>query len=127
MEVKASARNIHRSSRKVRLVMDAVRGKRADEAMAILRFMPHAASREIFNVVKSAVANAENNYGLNPADLVVITATADQGPSFPMRFRAKARGQAGPFKKRTTHLTVVVDDEPVVAGAAKATAGVRGR
>jgi large subunit ribosomal protein L22 len=100
------------SSRKVQLVVETIRGRTVAEALSLLRFDPHAAAREVWKVVRSAMANAENNYSLEPADLYVVSATADQGPSLPPRYRAKARGQAGVIKKRTTHITVVVDDEP---------------
>jgi large subunit ribosomal protein L22 len=116
MQVRATAKYIRMSPRKVQLVVEAIRGRPAMQALAELQFVPKAAAREVWKVVRSAVANAENNYGLNPANLVVINATADQGPPFPMRFRAKARGQAGPVKKRTTHITVIVDDEAASRG-----------
>jgi large subunit ribosomal protein L22 len=99
------------SPRKVQLIVETIRGQTAAQALATLQFAPQAAARAVWKVVRSAVANAENNYGLDPDALVVVSATADQGPSYPMRFRAKARGQAGPYRKRTTHITVVVDDE----------------
>lgn len=111
MQVRATLKSLRMSARKAQLVVETIRGKPATVALAELQYDPHAAAREIWKVVRSAVANAENNYGLDPAALVVVSATADQGPSLPMRFRAKARGQAGPIKKRTTHITVVVDDE----------------
>ncbi|HEV2122201.1 MAG TPA: 50S ribosomal protein L22 [Chloroflexota bacterium] len=115
MQVRAQAKFVRMSPRKVQLVVEAIRGRPAMVALAELQFFPKAAAREVWKVVRSAVANAENNYGLNPSNLVVTTATADQGPPFPMRFRAKARGQAGPIRKRTTHITVVVDDEATPA------------
>jgi large subunit ribosomal protein L22 len=100
------------SPRKVQLVVETIRGRPAEEALAVLRFLPQAAARAVYKVVRSAMANAENNYSLDPAVLRVADATADQGPSYPPRYRAKARGQAGIVKRRTTHITVVVDDEP---------------
>jgi len=109
MEVKATAKFIRRSPRKVRLVMDAVRGKRVDEAMAILRFLPQGAAKEILNVVKSAAANAENNYRMAPEDLWIARIYADEGPTF-KRFRPRARGMASPILKRTSHITVVVEE-----------------
>jgi large subunit ribosomal protein L22 len=111
MQVRASTRNLRMSPRKVRLVIDTIRGLPAGQALAQLQFDPHTAAREVWKTVRSAVANAENNYGLDPDNLVIVTATADQGPSLPMRFRAKARGMAGPVEKKTTHITIVVDDE----------------
>src|SRR5262245_10124713 len=112
MRVRASARGVRMSPRKVQLVVETIRGRPAEEALAVLRFLPQAAARAVYKVVRSAMANAENNYSLDPAVLRVADATADQGPSYPPRYRAKARGQAGIVKRRTTHITVVVDDEP---------------
>lgn len=109
MEVKATAKFVRRSPQKVRLVMDAVRGKRVDEAVAILRFLPQGAANEILNVVKSAAANAENNFQMAPEDLWIKRIYADEGPTF-KRFRARARGMASPILKRTSHITVVVEE-----------------
>jgi large subunit ribosomal protein L22 len=111
MEVRAQLRTLRMSPRKVQLVVQTIRGLPAQQALASLQFAPQAAAREVWKVVRSAIANAENNYGLDPALLVVTSAVADQGPGQGMRYRAKARGQAGPIKKRTTHITVIVDDE----------------
>src|SRR5688572_26350983 len=111
MQVRASARHVRMSPRKVQLIVATIRGQRAATALAQLQYAPQAAAREVWKVVRSAVANAENNYGLNPDNLIVTTATADQGPTFPFRFRGKARGTAGPIKKRTSHISVVVGDE----------------
>ena len=109
MEVKATCKYIRRSPQKVRLVIDAVRGKSVDEAVAILRFLPNAAAREVLSVVKSAAANAENNYQMAPEDLVITRIYADVGPTF-KRFRARARGMASPILKRTSHITVFVEE-----------------
>jgi large subunit ribosomal protein L22 len=109
MEVKAQAKFVRRSPRKVRLVMDAVRGKPVDEAMAILRFLPQGAAREVLAVVKSAAANAENNYQMATEDLWIKAIYADEGPTF-KRYRARARGMASPILKRTSHITVIVDE-----------------
>ena len=109
MEVKARSKFIRRSPQKVRLVIDAVRGKSVDEAVAILRFLPNAAAREVLSVVKSAAANAENNFQMAPEDLVRTRMFADEGPTF-KRFRARARGMASPILKRTSHITVFVDE-----------------
>ena len=109
MEVKASAKHIRRSPRKIRLVMDAVRGKRVEEAMAILKFLPHGAANEILNVVKSAAANAENNYQMAPEDLYIKQIFADDGPTI-KRFRSRSRGMAAPILKRTSHITVIVEE-----------------
>src|SRR5918911_110188 len=112
MQVRASARGVRMSARKAQLVVEMIRGRPAAEALAILQFDPHAAARVVYKVVRSAIANAENNYALNPDDLFVVSATADQGPSLPPKYRAKARGQAAIISRKTTHITVVVDDAP---------------
>jgi large subunit ribosomal protein L22 len=109
MEVKASAQDIRRSARKIRLVMDSIRGKRVDEAVAILRFLPQGGAKEILNVVRSAAANAENNYQMAPEDLYIKRIYADEGPVF-KRFRARSRGMASPILKRTSHITVIVEE-----------------
>lgn len=109
MEVKATARFIRRSPRKIRIVMDAIRGKRVDEAVAILRFLPHGGANEIMNVVKSAAANAENNYQMIPEDLYIKYIYANEGPTV-KRFRARSRGMAAPILKRTSHITVIVEE-----------------
>src|SRR6476646_8804348 len=109
MEVKATAKMIRRSPRKVRLVLDVVRGKPVREALAILRFMPNGAARDIYSVVASAAANAENNFQMAQDDLVITKAFADEGPTF-KRFRARSRGQGAPILKRTSHITVAGDE-----------------
>src|SRR6476646_613817 len=109
MEVKATSKYIRRSPQKVRLVIDAGRGKSVDEALGILRFLPNAAAREVLGVVKSAAANAENNFQMAPEDLVITRIFADEGPTF-KRFRARARGMASPILKRTSHVTVIVEE-----------------
>ncbi len=110
MEVKAVAKNIHTSSRKVRLVVDLVRGRPVAEALALLRFMPQAAAAEVAQVVKSAVANAEQNNHLSAEDLYISRIAADEGPTM-KRFRPRAHGRANSILKRSTHITVVVDEK----------------
>ena len=112
MEVRAIAKTIRRSPRKIRLVMDAVRGKSVDEAVAILRFLPHGGADEVLKVVKSAAANAENNYQMAPEDLIIKAIFADEGPTI-KRFRSRSRGMAAPILKRTSHITVVVEEREV--------------
>jgi large subunit ribosomal protein L22 len=101
------ARNVRGSPRKAGLVADVIRGKSVTEALALLRFLPQRAAKEYAKVVKSAAANAETNFNLDPGDLYVIRATADKGMTL-KRFRPKARGRVGPILKRSSHLTVVV-------------------
>jgi large subunit ribosomal protein L22 len=109
MQAKAITKSVRISPNKVRPVMDLVRGKPVDRALAILRYMPHKAAREIARTIMSAAANAENNFEMTPDDLVVKTIFADEGPAF-KRFMPRARGRADHVRKRTTHITVIVDD-----------------
>lgn len=111
MQVRAKAKNVRMSARKVGQIVELIRGRPVREAAAVLQHTPRAAARDVAKVLKSAVANAENNFELDPNTLYVASAVADQGSSLPKRWRAKARGQAGPIIRRTTHITVVVDDE----------------
>jgi large subunit ribosomal protein L22 len=109
MQARAVTKYVRISTYKVRQVVDLVRGKPVDQALAILRYMPQKAAREVARTVKSAAANAENNFDMNRADLVVKTIHADQGPSF-RRYMPRARGRLDIIRKPTTHITVVVDD-----------------
>ncbi len=104
---RAVARYIRMSPRKVRLVVDQVRGKPVDEALAILRFVPRRAAQVVSKTLRSAVANAVNNFELNENLLVVAEAYVDEGPTL-KRWRARARGMASPIMKRTSHVTMVV-------------------
>jgi large subunit ribosomal protein L22 len=109
MEVSASARSLPVSARKVRLVLEQLPGKQVDEAMTMLRFLPTPHARLVAKVLHSAAANAENNYSLDRDELRVKRAFAGEGPTL-KRWRAKARGRAAPILKRTSHITVVVED-----------------
>ena len=104
MQVRASAKGVRMSARKAQLVVETIRGKPAEEALAVLRFLPHAAARAVYKVVRSAIANAENNYSLDPAALRVVSATADQGPSYPPRTgpRPAARPGSSSAGRRTS-------------------------
>src|SRR5919199_6697520 len=107
IEVHAIARNVRGSPRKAGLVADVIRGKSVNEALGILRFLPQKAAVPLAKVVKSAAANAETNFNLDPNDLYIVRVTADKGRTL-KRFRPKARGRVGPILKRSSHLTVVV-------------------
>ncbi|MBI3978761.1 MAG: 50S ribosomal protein L22 [Chloroflexi bacterium] len=109
MEVQAKAKYLKVSSRKLRLVADAVRGKRVGDALATLRFIPSPAARLVAKAVKSASANAENNFQMAPEALTITRIAADEGPTV-KRFRPRAHGRVSPILKRTSHLTVVVDE-----------------
>jgi large subunit ribosomal protein L22 len=96
----------------VRLVVDQVRGQPALRALQLLEIMPQRAAREVWKVVKSAVANAENNFELDPDDLVIKRIYADDGPTL-KRFKPRARGRVSPILHRSSHITVVVDEREV--------------
>jgi large subunit ribosomal protein L22 len=110
MRVSATAKYIRRSTRKTRLVTQAIIGRPVNEAAALLRFMPQGAARDVAKVLKSAAANAENNHDLSPEDLVIIRADANEGPTI-KRFRERAQGRAFPIHKPMTHITVVVESQ----------------
>jgi large subunit ribosomal protein L22 len=110
VEVRASARQIRVSPRKVGLVLDTVRGKKVSEALVILTFLRTPTARTVAKVVKSAAANAENNYQMVPAQLKIVKAFAEKGQSL-RRFRASARGRASPYKHRYSHIVIVVEEE----------------
>ncbi len=109
MEVRAVTRLVRISPLKVRLVMDVVRGMPVNKALATLNYMPQKAAREVARTIKSAAANAEHNFDLDPDSLVIKRIYADQGPVL-KRFMPRARGMANRIRKPTTHITVVVDD-----------------
>jgi large subunit ribosomal protein L22 len=106
-QAKAMVRQVRISPAKVRQVLALIRGKKAEEAMTILRFSPQKAARIVFKVLQSAIANAEHNYGMDMDQLRVQTAYADQGPSM-KRFRPASMGRAHPYVHRTSHVTVTV-------------------
>jgi large subunit ribosomal protein L22 len=109
MEVFARAKNIRISPRKVRLVVDVVRGMPVDRALRQLEVMPQKAAKDVYKCVRSAVANAENNYGLDAADLYVARIWADGAPTL-KRWRPRAHGRVSPLLSRSSHVTVVVDE-----------------
>ena len=110
MEVSATTKHIRMSPRKVRLVVDLVRGKPVNDALNELRMLRKAAALPVAKVVKSAAANAENNFNMTPEDLFIVRITADDGPTL-KRWKARARGRVGQILKRTTHITAVVDEK----------------
>jgi large subunit ribosomal protein L22 len=107
----AKARFVRVSPTKARRVIDLVRGKSVSEALDILRWAPQAASLPVAKVIASAAANAQNNDGLDPATLVVASVYADDGPTA-KRIRPRAQGRAFRIRRRTSHITVVVESRP---------------
>ena len=110
METRAVAKYIRITPRKVRIVLDLIRGKNVAEAFAILKFTPKAGADVVEKVLRSAVANAENNFDMDADKLFVKTAYADQGPTL-KRIHPRSRGQAFKILKRTSHVTIVVGDK----------------
>ena len=109
MRVSATAKYIRRSTRKTRLVTQAIVGRPVEEATALLQFMPQGAARDVAKVLKSATANAENNHDPPADELFVAEATANEGPTI-KRWRPRAQGRAFPINKPMTHVTVVVEN-----------------
>ena len=105
---RAIAKYVRISSRKVKVVIDLIRGKSVAEAKAILAFTPTAASEPVLKVLNSAVANAENNLDMSADQLFVAEVFANQGPTL-KRFRPRAQGRASRIRKRTSHITVILD------------------
>ncbi len=110
LEAKATLRYARISSRKVKIVADLIRGKKVDEALAIVKFTPKASSEILEKLLKSAIANAENNHGMNRGNLIVSEIYANQGPTL-KGIRPAAKGSAVRIRKRTCHITIVVKEE----------------
>ncbi len=116
MQVRAIAKDIGISPRKMRLVTNAVKGLRVNRALAILQFLPNAGARPVSKLLASAAANAENNYNLNPDDLYILNIVTDD--SFRLkRIKARPHGRAGRILRRFCHVTVIVSDDPAAARA----------
>ena len=107
MEAIAKLKYARISARKVKIVIDLIRGKQVDEALAILRYTPKAASPLVEKLLKSAIANAENNHNMNGQNLYIAEIYANQGPTM-KRIRAAAKGSAVRIRKRTSHITIVL-------------------
>ena len=112
MEVRAFTRDAKVSPRKVRLVLELIRGKPAEEALTLLRFLPQPSARVVWKTLKSAVANAENNFNLNPDALVIKRAEAGDARTL-KRYKARSRGRVAPRLKRHSHIEIVVDGDEV--------------
>ena len=110
MEVKASLRHLRMSPRKVRLVVDTVRGVDVNNAETRLKFIQKDAARPVLKLLQSAIANAEHNFKLDREKLFIKTIVADAGATL-KRHRPRAMGRAAPIRKRTTHISIVLSDE----------------
>lgn len=109
-EARATLKYARISSRKVKIVADLIRGKHVDEALAIVKFTPKASSEIIEKILKSAIANAENNHGMKREDLYIAEIFANQGPTL-KRIRPAAKGSAVRIRKRTSHISIVLRDD----------------
>ncbi|KPK47907.1 MAG: 50S ribosomal protein L22 [Dehalococcoidia bacterium SM23_28_2] len=109
MQVRAQARNVAVSPKKIRLLLNQLPGRGVNEILARLRHMPSPHARVVAKLVRSAAANAENNYQIDPRYLRVVTAYAGDAPTL-KRWRARSRGRASPILKRRSHVTVIVEE-----------------
>jgi large subunit ribosomal protein L22 len=109
----ARARYVHMTPMKTRRVVDLIRGRNAQDALAVLQFAPQAASGPVAKVLASAMANAENNMDLDPETLWVSAAFVDEGPTL-KRYRPRAQGRTYRIRKRTSHITIEVESRPKV-------------
>ena len=114
MVTSARARFVRVSARKARLVLDHIRGRTVPEARTVLAFTPRAAATDIEKVLRSAVANAEANHGLDGDRLVIVKAYANEGPTL-KRWKTRARGRVNRIFKRTCHITIVLEQAPQAA------------
>ncbi len=110
MEVRATAKYVRVQPRKVRIIADEIRGKQASHSVALLRYHPSKSAKALHKVLLSAMANAQENHGLSAEDLRVATITVDEGPRL-KRMRARAMGRGFRIIKKTSHITVVVEDQ----------------
>jgi large subunit ribosomal protein L22 len=111
MQTWAIARNVGHPPRKVKRVTDAIKWRRVSEALAILKFLPNTPARDVYTCLASAAANAENNYSLDPDELWVVNAIANEGVKI-KRFRARSHGRSSRILRRSTHITVTVTNDP---------------
>ena len=110
MDITSKAMQVRVSPRKMRLVVDLIRGKDVNEALGILKFTPNKSAVDIYKTLRSAQASAENNYDLDPEGLYVKSVFVDDGPTL-KRWRPRARGRVNQRLKRTSHLTVIIAEK----------------
>jgi large subunit ribosomal protein L22 len=110
VEVKAKVKNTGLSAIKVRPLVNMVRGKKVEDALNLLKFMPTPKAKVIAKLVKSAAANAENNFQMDPAGLMIVRIYVDEATGL-RRFRARSRGRVSPIRKNSSHITVVVAEQ----------------
>ena len=110
MGIKARVKDTGLSPKRMRPLVDMVRGKKVDEALSLLRFTPTPKAKVVAKLVRSAAANAENNYQMDPADLKIVRIYVDDARSL-RRFRPRSRGRVSPIRKHSSHITVVVAEQ----------------
>ena len=110
MEIRAVVKHTGIPASKVRPLVNMVRGKKVDEALTLLRFTPTPKAKIVAKLVQSAVANAENNFQMDPADLKIVSIFADEARGM-RRYRPRSRGRVSPIRKRSSHITVIVAEE----------------
>ncbi|MBN1994938.1 MAG: 50S ribosomal protein L22 [Anaerolineae bacterium] len=110
LQVRAVSKYIMGSPIKMRRMVNAVRGMRVEDALQMLALLPHRAAKPVSKTIKSALANAEENYALDAEDMVIAEIMVDEGPRL-RRYRAGARGRYKPIKKRVSHITVVLAED----------------
>ncbi len=110
MEVRAVAKNTGIPASKVRPLVNMVRGKMVDEALTLLQFTPTPKAKLVSKLVRSAVANAENNFQMDPADLKIVSIFADEARGM-RRYRPRSRGRVSPIRKRSSHITVIIAEQ----------------
>lgn len=109
LQVRAVSKYIKGSPLKARRIVNVVRGMPATQALETLDLMPHKAARDVAQTIKSALSNADENFGLDPEDMVIVEIAANEGPRM-RRMRFGARGRIKPIRKRTSHITVVLEE-----------------
>lgn len=119
MQVKTHLRYLRTAPRKVRQVADLIRGKKVEEARTILNFTRKKAAQPILKALNSALANAKNNWQIDPANLFISEIRVDEGPKY-KRWRARARGQAYEIQKKTSHIALVLKDKEMEGKPKKA-------
>ena len=120
MEIKAIARHIRMSPRKVRLVIDLIRGMDVFRAQTQLKFMKKSASEPVLKLLNSAIANAQHNFQVDASSLVIKTITADGGPVL-RRWMPRAFGKATPIRKPTTHISIILEEKSVIRSKERST------
>jgi large subunit ribosomal protein L22 len=110
VEVRALAKDTRISPRKVRPLVDMVRGKKVDDALTLLNFTPTPTAKVVAKVIKSAAANAESNFQIPSSELKIVKIVADEAPTL-KRHRPRSRGRVSPILKRSSHITVIVADQ----------------